>query len=102
MTNIILSPKDPDSVEFFKFDYTHDNRFETGETIISATIEVTVLRGKDANADDLLSGAVIISGLTVSQLVTGGLSGVTYDIKCLATTSSGQQLDCSGEVSVTD
>jgi len=48
----------------------------------------------------MLSGPVIISGLTVSQLVTGGIVGVTYDIKCLATTSTGQTLDNCAMVTV--
>ena len=99
---VILGPKDPDSVEFFKFDYIHDNRFETGETITSASISVTVVRGKDPNADNLLSGAVAISGLTVSQLIVGGVVGVVYALKCLATTSNSQILDCSGEVEIQD
>lgn len=102
MSGVILGPKDPDSTEYFRFDYTNDSRFATGETIISATVTVTVMNGRDSNASALLSGPVIISGLTVSQLITGGILGVTYDIKCLATTSSGQVLDACGQVTIVD
>jgi len=42
----ILGPKDPSSIEYFRFDYTKDNRFSSGETIVSAEIVITVSRRK--------------------------------------------------------
>ena len=100
MSGVVLGPKDPSTTEYFKFDYTKDTRFEVGETIVSASINISVFRGKDPEPAQLLTGPVIISGLTVSQLVTGGVLGTTYDIQCLATTSSGQVLDSCGMFTV--
>lgn len=94
-----VSPKDPQSREFFTFDYTQDERLD-GDSIVSATISMAVESGRDSNASAMLSGPVIISGATVSQLVIGGLVNNVYTIKCLATTTNGQVLDACGSIAI--
>jgi mannitol/fructose-specific phosphotransferase system IIA component len=63
------------------------------ETVVSSVITVAVKSGIDATKDNVLSGsASIVSGYKVVQLVQGGLNGVTYEITCVATLSTGKKL----------
>lgn len=64
----------------------------TGETITSAVIAATVLRGTDAAPSALLSGSKTISGAKITQLVQGGIENVVYLVSSTATTSTGQVL----------
>lgn len=64
------------------------------ETVSSYVMTVAVKSGTDASKDTVLSGsASIVSGYKVVQLIQGGVSGVTYEITCVATiTPSGKKL----------
>lgn len=69
-----------------------------GETLSTASVNVTVYSGTDATPNDLKSGSATISGSTVSQLADGtaGVVGVTYSFTCTVTTSAGQTLSLMG------
>lgn len=72
-----------------------------GETISSASVTATVYSGTDATPSSLISGSASISGSQVTQKVTGGVLGVTYNLTCTAITSAGQTLSISGFLTVT-
>lgn len=72
----------------------------TGETIIAAEWDVSVVSGTDATPNAMKSGAVSIAGTKVSQTIFGGISGVTYRQKAKATTSAGQILVVSAHLDV--
>lgn len=88
-TVTLLEVKDPSEVLLIPFRY--DN-LATGETISSATVTATVHSGTDATPSAIISGAVTISGSTVTQKIIGGVSGVVYKLRCSATTSASRTL----------
>jgi hypothetical protein len=58
--------------------------------IASHTVEVSVLRGgHDPSPADLLSGAAVVAGTTITQRITGGRPGTTYLIRFRAVSAGG-------------
>lgn len=63
----------------------------SGATIGSATLVASVFSGVDANPQAIIvNGGLSISGLTVTQRVSGGSPGTTYQIACTAHASGSQ------------
>lgn len=60
-----------------------------GETIATAAVVASVLRGTDATPEDLLDGAGSIDGTTIWQELQDGTPGVYYTLEFMATTSLG-------------
>lgn len=64
-----------------------------GETITSAVVTASVYKGTDPSPAAILSGPPDWSaGDSVAQMVIGGLAGVVYKLRCVATTSAGRKL----------
>lgn len=84
-----FSPKTPDETELFGFEFKR--LLPEGETIVSAECTISVLEGTDASASSMISGTASVSGSRVSQMITGGVAGVRYCLKCAATFSDGQE-----------
>ena len=84
----------------FSFDYTKP--LPTGETISTAVFSATVIKGTDANPENIISGSASISGAICTQLVVDGIDGVMYLVKCIATTSSGYKFHGLGYLTVTN
>lgn len=95
----------PDEDLIHAFDFVNDY-LTPGETISSAVWTMTAYNGIDAGASGRLVGSPTIAGLVVSQRVVGLLDGVTYRIRCLATSSIGNKaalhsyIVCKAPVSV--
>ncbi len=85
-----FTPKRVVEVEVFTVDY--GPRLATGETIISAVWSVSVVSGVDPTPGAMLSGNASFQGSQVSQMLQGGVAGVTYAPICTALTSQGQIL----------
>lgn len=96
---IILDPKLDSASEIFTADYT--DILESGETINSAVWSSTPVNGSDSSASSMILGAPTISGSLVSQMIQGGKAGTTYNILCLASTSTGQKLPKYAQLLVT-
>lgn len=66
------------------------DELEAGETISSATVDVSVKRGKtkDGNPSAIVSGSATWSGAIVSQLIIDGVSGVDYETVWIVVTST--------------
>jgi hypothetical protein len=89
-----LDVKIPDSDYSAVFSFAQD--LVAGETITIAGSTATVYSGEDAAPSTILSGAPVAAGKQVTQLITGGVLGVTYSITCTGTTSLGQVLTRMG------
>ncbi len=68
------------------------NEINSGETISSVQTSCTTLYGTDASPGAVLNGLPTISGSSVLQPFHGGLDGVSYTLRCVATLSSGRIL----------
>jgi hypothetical protein len=86
----MFSDKDPGEAEFLGFNFAP--RLAVGETILTAAFSIAAVEGTDEGAGDMLSGAAIIDGSIVKQLVGGGLDGGRYRLAAEVTTSGGQTL----------
>lgn len=99
MSQIILPTKATAEQKGIVFDFI--SLLAVGETISTKVVACTVLSGVDANPSSLIMGAATSSGTRVTQLVGGGVAGVTYVLTCTITTSSNQMLSLSGYLTVT-
>ena len=81
----LFSEKDPGETLTCAMDFV--NILATGETISAASISISTYAGVDASSSSLLSGAVSISGTQIRHNIQGGLDGVTYRLRFVATTN---------------
>lgn len=84
--------------EILTFDFT--SRLASGETISTATTTASVYSGTDAAPSSIVSGGSTITGQKVTQAITAGVLGVTYELLCTITTSLSQTLQLSGYLTV--
>lgn len=88
-----FSPKSPTEQDYFGVDWAD----ELGSSETISTKEVTVSlhkgRGKDSNPGAIISGSSTHSGTVQSQLIVGGVRGVTYVTHWKITTSLGRTLE---------
>ena len=63
-----------------------------GESIVSAVVVASVLRGVDAAPAGLLNGACSVAGSNVWQELKDGVAGVYYTLEFAATTNLGHVL----------
>ena len=88
----ITDTKDPVETVPFSFNFGPDSsgasEIPAGDTITSAVVTVTVRDGIDPSpASILLLGPDLSQAPYVIQRVTGGVDGVNYLLRCIATTS---------------
>lgn len=77
------------------------DRLQYGETINGASVTVTVLSGTDPSPSSMLSGAVSFTANTLTQVITGGVIGVTYMIVFLVTGTASHNYIKEGRLVVT-
>lgn len=94
MSRIVFPTKGTGESPDVVFDFT--SWLAAGETLLTAVCTATVYSGTDASPSSLISGSASISGAKVTQLITGGVEGVVYDLLCTVTTSLGQTLQLAG------
>lgn len=75
--------KDPDESLVSAFDFSAE--IDPGETLSSVLCSIAVLAGVDASAASVLFGSPTIAGGVVLQPFHGGVDGVTYTLRCVAT-----------------
>ena len=98
MQRLSLDPKYPGATQVEEFDFA--SLLANGETLTGAVTTCVVYSGTDPNPAALIDGAASYSGSVVSQLITGGLAGVVYNLTCRATTSFSQILELVGRLAV--
>lgn len=91
---VTLSGKYQGETKNITFDFT--SQLAAGETISSQTVSATVYSGIDSSPSAIISGSASVSGAVVTQAITAGVLGVTYELKCQVTTSAGQTLQLTG------
>lgn len=89
-----LSPKDPDSAEFFNWDFTL--MLMTGDSI-ATVVGTLVTSGDDAL---VLVGSPALASPKVSQKISGGTLGSKYVVRCRVTTTLGETLDLSFQLPI--
>ena len=89
MSRLTLPTKDPDEVLVITWDYA--DALDSGETLTSAATSASLLNG-DGASPITLWGSPLIDGADVRQTISGGFSGHSYTLRCLATLSSGRVL----------
>lgn len=89
-----FSPKRVNEHIILTVDYCTSEVIATGELITSATWSNSVRTGVDPAASAMVSGSATIdsTGTKVSQMIVGGVIGVSYFPICTAITNYGQIL----------
>ena len=90
MSRVILPIKYSNEVKSTAFDLI--SQLAVGESLSSATVTCTVFSGIDSSPSALISGSATVSGAIATQVITGGVTGVTYNLTCTAVTSAAQTL----------
>lgn len=90
MSRVVLEAKRVGETRSYSFDFT--SALTTTETISTKSVAATVYSGTDASPSSIISGSASSTGAAVTQKVTGGTSGVIYQLVCTITTSAGQTL----------
>ena len=98
MSRVSLEPKNINEIKKYVWDFA--SLLAVGETISSAVVVIAVYSGTDANPGVIASGAASISGTKVTQAIIGGLTGVTYLLTMQIATSTSQQLQLSGYLTI--
>lgn len=99
MSRVILPAKLLGETKLYnQFDFT--SLLAVGETILTQVVTATVYSGTDANPQNIIDGATSVNGAVISQLITGGVLGVIYELLCKVTTIQGQTLELSGYLAV--
>lgn len=97
---VVLDQKSPEAAIIGGFDFS--SLLATGQTISSATAVASVWAGVDANPSAILSGLPTVSGLVVSQKLTGGVAGVIYKLRVSAVASDGSTQVLVGYLAVVE
>lgn len=98
--SMTVGPKAPNEVKVITFDYIEQLSSVTGVSLVAASISVDVIDGEDPNPMSILLGGHAVDGIKVRQGIAGGLDGVTYALRCLATDSNGLQHEVVGVLPV--
>lgn len=99
MSRVELPSKLASETKNVTFDFS--SQLAVGETISTQAVTAAVYSGTDASPSSLISGAASASGAVVTQKVTGGVTGVLYELTCTITTSAGQTLNLVGLLAIT-
>lgn len=77
------------------------DRLQFGESINGASVAITVFSGTDPNPNALLSGAATYDASgNVTQNLTGGLSGVIYNVTFIITGTNSHNYVKVGQLAV--
>jgi hypothetical protein len=98
MSRIISPVKFLGETVLIPFDFI--SRLDPVETISSPSLLATTFSGTDANPALILSGSPVILGSVVTQKISGGTVGATYNILCTVNTSLGQILQLATFIAV--
>ena len=98
MSRVILGSKYSGEILNVKFDFL--SSLAPTETISTKIVTASVYSGVDPGPASLIAGAASSSGTVVTQKVLGGVMGVTYELLCSITTSTGQTLQQSGYLAI--
>lgn len=81
-----------------QFDFSQ--QLASGETISSQVTLAVTYSGTDASPSSIIASAATVSGGVVTQVITGGVAGVIYELLCIITTSLSRGLLLQGYLAV--
>jgi hypothetical protein len=93
-----FSEKPVEDTDLFGFSYAEPLADE--EQVLGATFSIEVVDGRDPHPEAMLVGPARVTSPIVTQLLQGGLAGVTYQLECVAYTSAGRSLTGRGQFGV--
>ena len=70
------------------------------EIITVASVVCTVYSGNDPSPASVINGAAGINGQQVTQSITGGITGVIYELACTVNTNDAQVLKLTGYLAI--
>jgi hypothetical protein len=101
MTRVVLVPaKRSDATVPVEFPFA--DQLEFGETIAGQVVTCQVFTGDDSAPENVLSGPPTLSDTTVSQIVTGGVPGVIYQLVAIVTTSNSNMYTKGARLAIVD
>ena len=83
-----LPAKTPTEAKLCTFDFTTEAA--SGSVLSGPTVAKAVISGADPGAASLTIGAAIVTGMQAQALVSGGLTGVVYQLTCTVTADNGE------------
>lgn len=87
MTRAVIAPsKRSDATVPVHFPFA--DQLEFGESISGQVVTAVVFSGEDPSPENILFGSPTLANNTVTQIVTGGVPGVIYQLVAVATTSN--------------
>ena len=98
MTSNYRRPKDPGEILTIPFRYK-----KLAKAVSLPQVTVTVLAGTDPSPGNFLLGVAVVDPADPTQVlqqVQAGVPGVTYGLRCLATTDKGERLAAVGSIRV--
>lgn len=95
----IFTPKTTNEIIRITYDFSNAITDIT-ETLTSAVWNVTTLIGVDANPNAMLNLPITLNNASTSRLISGGVSGNTYKIDVIVTTSANQSFELSGTIKI--
>ena len=84
------------------FNFGTSGKIPSGNTITSATVSYTAVRGKDDGTTITNDGVHSISGLKVTQRCQDGSENCRYLVECEATDSDGNVVKAQAHIWVSD
>jgi hypothetical protein len=95
---VILPVKDISEVLPITVNFSDMLQF--GETINGANCVASLFSGTDSNPGAIIVGAATYTATTITQIITGGLSGNTYTLAFLVTGNNSHNYVKVGQLSV--
>lgn len=95
----IFSPKTANEAIRLTFDFANAIS-NVSEVITTSTWTVSTLLGIDATPSTMLNLPITLNNSSVSRIVSGGISGNTYKIEVIVTTSANQIFELSGTIKI--
>lgn len=89
-----LTPKTPREQIRYPFDFSP--RLTVGDSVASVQWFIEAYEGTDANASTMLVGSPTLVGTIASEVIKGGVNGVTYFLEAIGTTANGEKISASG------
>ena len=99
MNQIIFDAKAVQELQPYTVNFS--DRLQFGESINGASVSITVFAGTDPSPSSMISGTATYDSLgNVTQVLTGGLAGVVYNVTYIVTGTASHNYVKVGQLAV--
>ena len=99
MNQIIFDAKAVQELQPYTVNFS--DRLQFGESINGASVSITVFAGTDPSPSSMISGAATYDTLgNVTQVLTGGIAGVVYNVTYIVTGTASHNYVKVGQLAV--